>query len=47
MRATPVQDLAEFRDGAGALADKYDSWAGWLEDESTAPPFVIIRMDPR
>jgi hypothetical protein len=47
MRATPVQDLAEFREGAGALADKYDSWAGWLEDESTAPPFVIIRMDPR
>jgi hypothetical protein len=47
MRATPVQDLAEFREGAGALADKYDSWAGWLADESTAPPFVIIRLDPR
>jgi hypothetical protein len=47
MRATPVQDLAEFRQGAGALADKYDSWARWVEDESTAPPFVIIRMDPR
>ena len=47
MRATPVQDIAEFRDGAGALADKYDSWAGWVADESTAPPFVIIRLDPR
>jgi hypothetical protein len=47
MRATPVQDLAEFRQGAGALADKYDSWARWVEDESTAPPFAIIRMDPR
>ena len=47
MRATPVQDIAEFREGAGALADKYDSWAGWVADESTAPHFVIIRMDPR
>ena len=47
MKATPVQDIAEFREGAGALADKYDSWAGWLADESTAPPFVIIRLDPR
>ena len=47
MRATPVRDLAEFREGAGALADKYDSWAGWLADESSAPHFVIIRMDPR
>ncbi len=47
MTATPVQDIAEFREGAGSLADKYDSWAGWLEDESTAPPFVIIRLDPR
>ena len=47
MRAEPVQDLAEFREGAGALADKYDSWAGWLADESSAPPFVIIRMTPR
>jgi len=47
MRATPVQDLAEYRQGALALADKYESWAGWVEDEATAPPFVIIRMDPR
>lgn len=47
MTATPVQDLAEFREGTRALADKYDSWAGWLEDETTAPPFVIIRLDPR
>ena len=47
MRATPVQDLEEFREGAGALADKYDSWAAWVEDESSAPHFVIIRMDPR
>ena len=47
MTATPVRDLAEFRDGVGALADKYDSWAGWMADESTAPPFVIIRLDPR
>lgn len=47
MRATPVQDLAEYRQGAAALADKYDSWAGWVKDEATAPYFVIIRMDPR
>lgn len=47
MRATPVQDLTEYRKGAAALADKYDSWAGWVDDDSTAPHFVIIRMDPR
>ena len=47
MSATPVQDIVEFQEGAGSLADKYDSWAGWLEDETTAPPFVIIRLDPR
>lgn len=47
MTATPVRDIDEFREGARSLADKYDSWAGWLEDETTAPPFVIIRLDPR
>ena len=47
MRAVPVRDLAEYRDGVGALADKYEAWARWLEDEESAPPFVIIRMDPR
>ena len=47
MRAVPVRDLAEYRQGAMALADKYDSWAKWLADEDNAPPFVIIRMEPR
>lgn len=47
MTATPVQDLAEFRQGAASLADKYDSWARWVADEDSAPHFVIIRMDPR
>ncbi|MEM8767884.1 MAG: hypothetical protein AAGE43_10595 [Pseudomonadota bacterium] len=47
MQATWVRDLEEYRQGAGALADKYDSWAGWLENEDKAPYFVIIRMDPR
>ncbi len=47
MQATWVRDLAEYRQGAGALADKYDSWANWLANEDEAPYFVIIRMDPR
>lgn len=47
MRAVWVQDLAEYRTGTQALADKYDSWARWLEDEDSAPPYVIIRMEPR
>ncbi len=47
MRATWVRDLAEYREGALALADKYDSWARWVQDEDSAPTFVIIRMDPR
>ncbi len=47
MRATPVRDLQEYRQGALALADKYETWARWLENEDEAPYFVIIRMDPR
>ncbi|HEY5646297.1 MAG TPA: hypothetical protein VIS76_10160 [Pseudomonadales bacterium] len=47
MRATWVRDIAEYREGARALADKYESWARWLEDEDSAPTFVIIRMEPR
>lgn len=47
MRATWVRDIDEYREGVRALADKYDSWARWLEDEESAPHFVIIRMDPR
>ncbi|MGE0621191.1 MAG: hypothetical protein AB7I04_24670 [Pseudomonadales bacterium] len=47
MRAVWVRDLDEYREGVRALADKYESWARWLEDENSAPHFVIIRMDPR
>ncbi|MGD8416718.1 MAG: hypothetical protein PVH91_06640 [Pseudomonadales bacterium] len=47
MTATPVQDLEEYREGVRALADKYEGWARWLNDEDSAPPFAIIRMDPR
>ena len=47
MKAILVQDAAEFQEGVGALADKYDSWRGWMEDPDSGPHFVIIRMDPR
>ena len=44
--ATQFQDAVEDRQGLASLADKYDSWRGWMEDPDNAPPFVIIRMDP-
>ena len=47
MTATHVQDLNEYRDGVRALADKYDSWARWLDEPDDSPHFVIIRLDPR
>lgn len=47
MRATHVQDAAEYRRGVMALAEKYDSWRRWFEDPDNGPHFVIIRMDPR
>jgi len=47
MTATHVQDAREYAEGFGALADKYDSWRGWLEEPASRPHFVIIRLDPR
>lgn len=47
MRAVHVQDVVEYRAGIAALAEKYESWRRWQDDPDSAPPFVIIRMEPR